>query len=44
MGDVGRQALQWLRYALALSFFFFSLLATGSGRRGSEEGKGDEGK
>ena len=32
-GDVGRQALWCLRYALALSFFFLSLLAVGSGCR-----------
>jgi len=31
-------------YALALSFFFLSLLAAGSGCRGGEEVKGVEGK
>src|SRR6185503_18112220 len=42
--DAGRQALRWLRCALALSFFLLSLSAMGSGCRGGREGRGDEGK
>ena len=44
LGDAGRQALRWLRCALALSFFLLSLSALGLGCRGGGKGRGDEGK